>query len=131
MVTDKTDVELDLDALAPPSVKINFKSKAISVTPPTLEQYAKVIDFSEQLSNLKDNDFTTVANVYKNIEDFVKEVIPELKDEVLNFAQLSSLFKLLAQVGSPTDKALEKLKEQGINLKADESPKDSASSEPS
>jgi hypothetical protein len=127
--TKKSDISIDLDELAPLSVELKYLGKKIMVEAPSLSQYASVIDYSEQLRNLKKSDVKSVADIYEKIAVFIKEVIPELKEVKLNFAQVSSLFKLLAEIGAPTDKAVDKLKAQGIDLKPKEdnkSPKVSA-----
>ena len=130
----KSDIQLDLDALSPPKVQVNYEGQTIAVKAPTLEQYSKIIDISNELkaAGEKATDPKTVTDIYKSIEAFVKEAIPELADKALNMAQLSSLFKLLSEIGAPTDKAVAKLKEQGIDLQAEQAdPKASASAEAS
>lgn len=116
----KSDILLDLDELAPPKVQIKFGQKTIEVHPPSLTQYSKIIDFSEKLGSIKKtkDEFSKVGEVYEEIDGLIKELIPELKDTELNFAQLSSLFKLMSEIGAPSDRALAKLKAQGIDLKA-------------
>lgn len=136
MTDNKSDIQLDLDALAPPTVQLSYKGKTIEVTTPDVKNYAKIIDFSTQMQQIEktetSSDFTKVADVYAQIEELIKELIPGLKDETLNFAQLSALFKMLAEIGSPTDQAVEKLKAQGVNIQeSKDSPKVSASQKPS
>lgn len=135
MTTPKSDISLDLDELAPPKMNINFGGKTIAVNPPTLEEYAKIIDFSQQLKDHENEKGVTdsdsirkIADIYKDINMFIGEVMPEFKNTKLNFAQSSALFRLLSQIGAPSERVLEKLKEQGIDLKASkQSPKVSAS----
>jgi len=127
MVTEKDDILLDLDALAPPKVQVKFNGKTIKIVPPDLPAYAKIIALSEEMKKDKSN-FTAVTVTYQKMETLVKELIPEVKEDTLNFAQISSLFKLLSEIGAPSDKAIAKLKAQGINLKpSKQSPKVSAS----
>jgi hypothetical protein len=134
MAEPKSDILIDLDALAPPKVQISFQGKTIEVSPPDLTQYAHIIDFAQQLSALRkaDKGLTEMGPIYGEINELLKTLIPELKDVKLTFAMTSALFKLMSEIGSPTDKAMEKLKEQGIDLKATgtKSPKVSTSPKP-
>ena len=127
MVDDKSEVLIDLDALAPPKVRLKFNGQEIDVTPPSLPDYAKIIDLSQAM-RAGQKSSTSVVATYEKMGVLVKELVPELKDENLNFAQISSLFKLLSEIGAPTDQAIAKLKAQGIDLKpSKQSPKVSAS----
>lgn len=131
MAEAKSDILLDLDALAPPNITINYAEKAISVNPPDLKQYARIIDFSEKLTNSQKSakKLDAIASIYPEINSFLKELIPELKEVNLTFAMTTALFKLMSEAGAPSDRAVAKLKEQGIDLKPkDAGPKASASS---
>ena len=101
MKDDKTNIDLDLDALAPANVQINFKGKTVKVTPPTLEQYVKVMDLAEAMNGVTDKakNYKEVINIYGQIKEFIYECIPDLKDEPLNIAQITSLFELLSTLG--------------------------------
>ena len=127
----KSDIALDLDALAPATVQINYKGKLISVTPPTLEQYALVMDYADQMNKIDDKaeNYKQVTDLYAKIKEFIYSCIPDLKDEPLNVAQLTSVFELLSELGAPSDRAVEELKARGITVKSDgkQSPKASAS----
>ena len=117
MNPNKTPVDLDLDALAPKVVRINYKNKTIEVNPLELPQYAKLLDLAQMLSAFKgDPKVEDITNVYEKIGALIKEVIPDLADETLNQAQLTALFNLLCELNTPQDKALEELKKQGVNL---------------
>jgi len=127
----KSDVALDLDALAPAKVQINYNGKTVEVIPPTLEQYVKVMEFADAMNKIEDKqeNYKQVIDLYGKIKDFIYECVPGLKDEPLNVAQLTSVFELLSTLGAPSDRAVEELKERGINLKSDgkNDPKASAS----
>ena len=116
--TKKTNVDLDLDALAPADIAINYKGKHIKVLPLELEQFAKYYDLAEIMSkaSTKTNTKELIADL-KQVTEFVKEVIPELKDEHLNQVQVTALFSLLGDLNSTQDKALAELKKRGIELK--------------
>ena len=127
MTTEKDDIILDLDALAPPKVQLKFGGKTVNIEAPDLPDYAKIIALSEKMKTGKE-DFATLTVIYEEMATLIKSLIPELKETKLNFAQISSLFKLLSEIGAPSDKAIAKLKAQGINLKpSKQSPKVSAS----
>lgn len=127
MTTEKDDITLDLDALAPPKVQLKFGGKTVNIEAPDLPDYAKIIALSEKMKTGKE-DFATLTVIYEEMATLIKSLIPELKETKLNFAQISSLFKLLSEIGAPSDKAIAKLKAQGINLKpSKQSPKVSAS----
>jgi uncharacterized UPF0160 family protein len=128
-MNEQSDIQLDLDALAPKQVQIKFSDQTIKINPPTLQQFAKIVDFTDKLEAIsKTDNMAQTTAVYSDIEAYIKELIPELKDAVLNMAQILALYKLLVDLGSPTDKAMEKLMSMGVSL--DNSiPKVSTSSE--
>lgn len=126
-----SEIQLDLDALSPKRVQIKFQDKLIQVEPPTLEQYALVLEYGTEMENLQDNaNPHAVAAIYQKIQSFIVDVIPDLKDVKLNYKQIIAVFQLLAQLGNPTDDAtIAELKKRGITLptQGDSSPKDLAS----
>jgi len=114
----KTGVDLDLDALAPKQVQIKYKGKTIKVNPLNLEMFSKLYDLSSEMSKIKKiADPKEILDIYGRIEAFVKEAMPEFKDEKLNNLQLTALFDLLSKLNTPQDKALAELKKRGIELK--------------
>lgn len=120
-------IALDLDALAPKDVDILFKGKTISVQPPDFEAYAKISEVGVEMNNLDgETDIAKISPVYQKAVDMIKELIPELAEEKLNFAQVLSLYKFLAELAAPKDDAtMEALKEHGVDLKSeDSSPKE-------
>jgi hypothetical protein len=132
--TPKSSIALDLDALAPAKVQINYKDKLVEVTPPTLEQYALVMDFADQMNKIEDKteNYKQITDLYGKIKDFIYECVPGLKDEPLNVAQITSLFELLSTLGAPSDRAVEELEAKGITVKSggNSDPKASASPKP-
>jgi hypothetical protein len=132
MTDANTGVALDLDALAPKAVQINYKGETINVNPLSLEQFSKLLALSNDLkgvANISADDSSEVIAVYQKVKDFIDSAIPEFKDKDLNFVQILSVFNLLAELNTPEDKAINELKKQGIELKAggDGDPKDQSS----
>lgn len=132
-MTDTSNIQLDLDALAPKEVQINYKGKLIPVPSPTLEQFAKIMSVSAEMrgiANLKD-DVSQVVPIYDKALAIIREVVPAFQDENLNYMQIMALFKLLGDLAAPDDdKAIAELKNRGIDLagaEASTSPKASAS----
>lgn len=116
----KTGVDLDLDALAPKQVQINYKGKIIKVNPLDLVMFSKLYDLSSEMAKIKKvADPKQVLAIYGRVEEFVKEALPEFKDEKLNNLQLTALFDLLSKLNTPQDKALAELKKRGIELNKD------------
>lgn len=114
---NKSPIDLDLDALAPKAVQINYKGKTIPVNPLSLEQFSKLYDLvAETDAAKKSNDEKKVLDLFTKIDPLIKDCIPELKDEVLNQVQLMALLNLLQEISSPSDKAVTELKKRGINL---------------
>lgn len=130
---DKSDIALDLDALAPKKVQISYQEKTLDVNPPTLEQFVTIMDLAEQMRSIKDNtDFKQTAEVYKQAQVVIVECIPDLKDVNLNFMQITALFELVSKLGAPDDdRAIAELKRRGITIgkPGEKSPKGLASSE--
>ena len=130
MTDDKSSVDLDLDALAPKNIQINYQGKLIKINPLDLEQFAKLYDLAGNMAGLsKEKDSTKLKSVMNGIKELIAEVIPELKDEKLNQLQYTALINLLSELSTPQDKALAELKKRGITLTKDEknSPKVSTS----
>lgn len=122
MTTEKTGVDLDLDALAPTQVNINYKSKVIQVNPLDLVQFSKLYNLATDMGKIKefDDNPDKVVEIYGRVETLIKEAIPELADEKLNNLQLTAIFNLLAKINTPQDKAIKELEKRGINLSKDE-----------
>lgn len=118
MTTEKTNVDLDLDALAPKQIQINYQNKLIKINPLTLEQFGKLYDVAADMQDIKD-DRSKLKTVMVDVEALIKDVIPELKEEKLNQIQLTALINLLSELSTPEDKALTELKKRGIELKKD------------
>jgi hypothetical protein len=114
---DKTPIDLDLDALAPKKVQINYQGKTIPVNPLSLEQFSKLYDLVAEVDTAKNSqDEKKILELFVKIDPLIKECIPELKDDKLNQIQLMALLNLLQEISSPQDKALAELKKRGINL---------------
>lgn len=127
---DKSDIALDLDALSPAKVQISFKGKVIEVTPPTIEQFARILEYGTEMENLPDKSPVAVSEVYAKIRDFLQELIPDLQGVGLNYKQIIAVFQLLAGMANPNDDAsVAELKKRGITIpsETDKTPKDSAS----
>jgi len=124
---EKSGIDLDLDALAPKQIQINYKGALIKINPLTLEQFGKLYDVAADMKDIRD-DRTKLKAVMIEVEALIKDVIPELKEEKLNQIQLTALINLLSELSTPEDKALAELKKRGIELKkgdgADSDPKD-------
>lgn len=121
MDSQKSEIQLDLDALAAPSVQINYKGQSYQVEPPSVSQFARIADLSDKLAQIDTKDKSAEAlqkttALYDQIDGLIKEIIPDFKDKKFNFAQIMALFKLVSTVGQPTDKAIAKLREEGIDL---------------
>jgi len=134
MDNDKTGVELDLDALSPKSVKINYKEKVIEIQPLNLELFSKLYDLASEVSKIdkiNQDDPQRVIDIYTRVEKIVKEAIPELVEESLNSIQLTALFELLVKINTPQDKAIDELNKRGITINkgSDSDPKDLTSQE--
>lgn len=117
MATEKTSVDLDLDALAPKVVRINYKGKIVEVKPLELTQYAKLLDLAQSLASFKgEPKVEDITGLYEKIATLIKEVIPDFAGETLNQAQLTAIFNLLCELNTPQDKALAELEKHGVNL---------------
>lgn len=134
-MADASNIQLDLDALAPKGAVINIKDKHIEVQPLELDTYSELLDLSSELSQLKtdEQDPKVVMPIYRKLKDAIDKIIPELADEKLNLAQIIAVFNLLVTANSPEDKTIEELKARGIELKkeGEGDPKASTSSEQS
>jgi hypothetical protein len=114
----KDSIDLDLDALEPKQVQIKYKDQTISVNPLDTIMFAKLYNLSAEMAALEnETDPEKVMSTYDKIDAFVKEAIPELKDDKLNQMQQIGLFNLLATINTPQDKAVKELASRGINLK--------------
>lgn len=114
----KSDIDLDLDALAPPKVNIKYNGKTIEVHPLELEQFAKYYELAQEMAKTKQSDSVTkITATLKKVEAFVREVIPDLEGQTLNQVQVTAIFGLLGELNQTQDKALEELKKRGIELK--------------
>lgn len=117
-MTTKTEVDLDLDALAPKPVQIKYKDKLILVNPLSLEQFAKYFELAELMSKLKDSkDTKAIIEAIEKVGEYIKTVIPDLADETLNQMQITAIFSVLGDLNQTQDKALAELKKRGIELK--------------
>lgn len=119
-MTEVTGVDLDLDALAPTKVTINYKDKKIEIHPLDLVQFTKLYNLATDMGKIngeQDND--KVIGIYERVEELIKQVIPELANEKLNNLQLTAIFNLLAKINTPQDKAIAELGKRGINLSSD------------
>lgn len=124
-------VSLDLDALAPKKYQINYKGQMVEVEPPTLAQYGKILELGKKMRDLpKDVDPSEALKVYADCQEVIGECMPAFKDENLNPRQIMALITLIGNMAMPEDAVKKELKEKGVELdQADDSPKDSASSE--
>jgi hypothetical protein len=126
----KSSVDLDLDALQPKAVNINFKGKTISVDPLPLEQYAELIEISSEVVGAQGNDDPKlVMPLYRKLKELIDKVIPDFVDVTLNPQQILAVYELLTKLNTPEDKALAELKAQGVEMTSggDGSPKAEAS----
>lgn len=115
---------LDLDALAPSKIQINYGGQIIDIKPVDLPTFSKMLVISSDLSKLQDSEDPNVFTpIYESIRNLISEAIPELADKTLNIAQLMSTFKFLNEVCMPQDKALKELEKQGITVSEDAGPK--------
>jgi hypothetical protein len=131
---EQSNIALDLDALAPKAAQIVLGGKALAVPALELPDYAKLLDISSDLTELKDQtDPAKVMPVYNKIRELIDTLIPDIKDQKLNLAQLTAIFNMLVTINSPEDKTVKELAKRGIELKknGNSDPKDLTSSEPS
>lgn len=109
---------LDLDALVPAKVNIKFDNQTIEVKSPSLEQFAKMMQFSQMIEKAQgDNSPEELVKVFEQVKQFIYTFIPELTGKDLNPSQITAIFKLLADMGSPSDEMQSKLEQQGIEVK--------------
>lgn len=128
---DTNGVDLDLDALEPKIVQINYKGQLIRVNPLTLTQYSKLVTLSSDIVDAqKAEDPKVMTELIGRVKELINEAIPELADKELNPQQVLAIYKLIVQLSSPEDKAIKQLEQNGITLKSegDGDPKASTSS---
>lgn len=125
MADTTNNIDLDLDALSPAQVNISYKERIIAVEPPNLEQFSKIYALGTELSKLdqataQDAD---ILPIYSRVKSLIDECVPDLAQDNLNPLQLMSVFRLLADLATPQDKALKELADRGISLKGAADPK--------
>lgn len=119
MTTDSLTT-LDLDVLAPAGAVIKYKGQNINVPPLDVSDYSVLIELQRQMNGINNDnsdDPKVVMPMYEKMREFLDNLVPELKGEKLNLNQIMAVFNLITTANSPTDKAIEELKAQGIELK--------------
>lgn len=109
-----SDIDFDLDALAPRPGKVKHKGKSIDIAAPKLKDLfegASIIDKLDAAQEVPD-----IEAEYENLTVFFKRVIPEIEDQ-LSIYQYKKLYEKLQELAIPPEsKALE---EAGISIVSD------------
>lgn len=117
MQNDTTGVELDLDALEPKKVQINYQGQTILVNPLSLPQYAKLVNISSEIVDAqKSEDATVMTGLIEKLKGLIDEAIPEFADKNLNPQQILAIYQLLVKLSSPEDKAVKQLEQNGVTM---------------
>jgi hypothetical protein len=112
-----SDVEsslIDLDALAPKPAKIKFGGKTIEVQPPKVRHVLRLGFLGQKMQDLADLTDEQADQLIADLENEIKQVIPELAEASFNASQLMELLTLVVSMGMP-DQA-ETLKAKGITV---------------
>jgi hypothetical protein len=118
----ENEIDLDLNALAPKSVRILYEDRQIMVAPFDLPTFAKFYSLSNEMQGLEttpaDSRADKVVEMYGRMDAFIKESIPDFAGVPLNQVQLIAIFQLLGKINTPTDKALAALEKRDVQFTA-------------
>lgn len=103
---------IDLDALAPQDVTIKFQDQLISVKPPTMGAFMKLVDLGMKLDN-DELDPEMINKLAEDLKAAVVNCIPELEGKELSVSQLTKLVEVIARMVVPPD--AKELKDRGIS----------------
>lgn len=108
------DSIIDLDALQPQPVTLTFKGKTLTVNPPKTGDVLRLNTVARKINDLQGLLDEEIENILQNVQAKIAAVIPELKDENLNTAQLLLVIKIINEMALPPD--AKELKKRGITV---------------
>ena len=105
---------VDLDALAPKPAKIKFGGKVIEVQPPRTRHVLRLGFLGQKMQNLADLTDDQADQIIADLENELKQVVPELAEAQFNASQLMELLTLVVSMGMPEQ--ADALKAKGITV---------------
>lgn len=105
---------VDLDALSPQSAIIRYDNQDIEIPPP---KTGDIIRLGTLAGKLGESDKMSDDELNRAVEDLTQQIykiIPDLKDKLLNLAQIQKLVSIISDMATPPE-SLE-LKERGITV---------------
>lgn len=105
---------IDLDALVPPSVTVQFNGESILIAPPKTADVFRIGILGQTLQNMGN---LTDAELDQCVEDLTAQIfrcVPELLGQNLNTQQLLKLVEALSSMAIPPD--VKELDKRGITV---------------
>lgn len=115
-MTENKMVDLDLDAILPEKRTIKLNGKTFLINPPDVGELFSMAKLGLVLKNAQDGSIneSEAAEGLAQLQEALKKVIPEIKDEKLTIGQLMALFKFIGEIVKPAQ--LTALEDNGISV---------------
>lgn len=107
-----SNIDLDLDALAPSPRKVNFGGQVIEVKPPRMRDLIPLLAVGKKLTDAEGLQPEEAAALETRITATLQAIVPELAGKDLTLPQMLGLLNLIVDMGMPADSKA--LQERGI-----------------
>lgn len=114
-----SEVDLDLDALAPDTKKVKLNGRVIEVAPPKFKTLLEILKLADKFGKGQELDQNETVKALESLRNALVPIVPALSEDDfdLSLVQMMTLIEFVVSMTSPTDqKALEN---EGLTVKSD------------
>lgn len=115
---------IDIDALAPKSVKIKLGGDEFDIQPPKTVHIMRIGKAGQRLSEALEGDSTDeeLDNISNELNSAIALCVPEIANKELGLGQLKKLIEILTDMSIPEE--AKELKKRGISTADPKAPQD-------